>query len=45
MFHIFQVDDTPTLAMTPKGTGEGYGVGMDLSALLKEAAAITGEEG
>ena len=32
-------DDPPTLACTPKGTGSGYGVGLDLDGLLHDAVA------
>ncbi len=28
-----------TLAQTPKGTGAGYGLGVDIDAILREAAA------
>jgi len=33
------VDELPTLACTPKGTGSGYGVGLDLDGLLHDAVA------
>lgn len=37
-----QVDDPcpPALALTPRGTGAGYGVGMDLDALMVDAQDI-----
>ncbi|XP_033748588.1 mitogen-activated protein kinase 7-like [Pecten maximus] len=37
-----QVDDPcpPALALTPRGTGAGYGVGMDLDALMVDAQEI-----
>ena len=36
---IKPVDELPTLACTPKGTGSGYGVGLDLDGLLHDAVA------
>lgn len=37
-----QVDDPcpPALALTPRGTGAGYGVGMDLDALMVDAQEV-----
>ena len=32
-------DELPTLVCTPKGTGSGYGVGLDLDGLLHDAVA------
>ncbi|CAG5123355.1 unnamed protein product, partial [Candidula unifasciata] len=31
------MDAVPSLALTPRGTGAGYGVGMDLDAMLTDA--------
>ncbi|XP_060072665.1 mitogen-activated protein kinase 7-like [Ylistrum balloti] len=41
-FSRSQVDDPcpPALALTPRGTGAGYGVGMDLDALMVDAQEI-----
>ena len=43
LFHKSHVDDL-TLAATPKGTGEGYGVGLDLSSLLGESLPMDADQ-
>lgn len=36
------MDIVPSLALTPRGTGAGYGVGMDLDTMLTDAQDLAG---
>lgn len=41
--HRSRVEDL-TLAQTPKGTGAGYGLGVDIDAILRESEAAEAKD-